>query len=254
MKKILLVIFAFVFAYDFLHSVPTPPDAHTQHVVDMMKKIADLKAVGYVQQADSLRNELRDYMQQQNYDSLGNLHVEIRPNNSCDVQFHMRATESIIKNYITPAGDTNSVLINWKNGLPRTGVKLDNNFSVVSQINYFDTLVNRPLRWVHITPPEIEHNLLRFRNVDCWQVKFVDISSGNVCIDTILPTSNNYFLDSLDIGSQILIGKVLNSDEPDKIINISSLSPSLYFVVITDLSKNEVIYVKTINRELTIIE
>jgi hypothetical protein len=233
----------------------------------MADSILTLKTTSGFSQAvvDSLESELYDYMSAQDYDSLGRVFAAnnmSNPNNS-DIQWgtlHTKqgVTESVVKNYINSDGDTNSVLIIWSNGLPRIGLKFrdlyQNSPSISEYVNYIDTSINPPANECLIIPPDFADNLLSFRNVDEYRVCFIDILSGHSVIDTTLSGSINFTEEADNMGEFIMKTKFLDSSEPSKNIDIAALPAGLYFVTIVDKNTDKVIYVKTLNNGLEVIE
>ena len=270
MKNGVLILFLLISSYNISKAFDNSFDEYFDKKQEIIRQIVDLKSKSNSsknsskQLLDSLENELSFLMQLTvNYvNSKNSASIPIFENmvsGNRDIQFFNMSTENVVTNYVMPNGDTNSVLVAWQNGLPVSGTKFSgvyhNAAPVLGSFNYLSgTNVYHSGGWFAFTPPVLESDSLRFRNVDVWRVICVDVCSGNTVIDTQLPGSNNYFESFADIvGGQTMTIKILEFDEPDKTINVSNLPPSLYFVVITELS-GKVINIKTLNRNLVVID
>lgn len=195
--------------------------------------------------------------------------------NDFDIQFDVLRnaigiTHTVVKRFVLPSNDTNSISIVWQNGLPRTGVLSNviirnktadsNNYSknihsggVIDTIKYFVNTQNPIFDDLFITLPEISHNFIEWiHNEDC-NFKLIDVLSGNNVIDTMIIGVEPEQIETINVGGISIANPKFASDVENTIIDISNVPYGLYFVVFIN-SQNEVIYIKTLNRLLDIIK
>jgi hypothetical protein len=163
----------------------------------------------------------------------------------------------VIKHFVQPTNsDTNTISIIWHNGLPRRGI-LSVGLSLINVLNtiyYFADTINPPYSSIKVELPEISVDKIKWRNTEDCTLKMINALTGSNVVDTIIIGADTYTNKTINVGGGHSIERpVYNSDEGHSYIDISDIPDGLYFLVMIN-PDNEVIYIKTINRYLSIIE